>query len=47
MKSVYQNLILELSQLKQGDLVSMKEYKKRIVTLQNKLQGYLRAQGYE
>jgi hypothetical protein len=37
MKNVYQNLILELSQLKQGALKSMKEYKERTVTLQNKL----------
>jgi hypothetical protein len=46
-KNVYQNLILELSQLKQGALESMREYKKRTMTLQNKLQGYLRVQGYE
>jgi hypothetical protein len=46
-KNVYQNLILELSQLKQGALESIKEYKERIMTLQNKLQGCLRAQGHE
>ncbi len=38
-KNVYQNLILELSQLKQGPLESIREYKDRIMTLQNKLQG--------
>jgi hypothetical protein len=47
MKDVYQNLILELSQLKQGALKLMKEYKKRTMTLQNKFQGCLRAQGHE
>jgi len=47
MKNVYQNLILELSQLKQGALESVKEYKERTMTLQNKLQGCLRAQGHE
>ncbi len=47
MKNVYQNLILELSQLKQGALESVKEYKERTTTLQNKLQGCLRAQGHE
>jgi len=43
MKNVYQNLILELNQLKQGALESMKEYKERTMTLQNQLQGCLRA----
>jgi hypothetical protein len=33
MKDVYQNLILELSQLKQGALKSMREYKERTMTL--------------
>jgi hypothetical protein len=37
MKNVYQNLILELNQLKLGALKSVKEYKKYIMTLQNKL----------
>jgi hypothetical protein len=46
-KNVYQNLVLELSQLKQGVLKSIREYKERTVTLQNKLQGCLRAQGHE
>ncbi len=32
-KNVYQNLILELSQLKQGALESIKEYKERTMTL--------------
>ncbi len=47
MKNVYQNLILELSQLKQGALELVREYKERTMTLQNKLQGCLRAQGHE
>ncbi len=47
MKNVYQNLILELSQLKQGVLESVKKYKEKTMTLQNKLQGCLRAQGHE
>jgi hypothetical protein len=47
MKNVYQNLILELSQLKQGALKSIKEYKERTMTLQNKLQGCLKAHGHE
>ncbi len=47
MKNVYQNLMLELSQLKQGALESVREYKDRIMTLQHKLQGCLRAQGRE
>jgi hypothetical protein len=46
-KNVYQNLILEPSQLKKGALESVREYKERIMTLQNKLQGCLRAQGHE
>jgi len=46
-KNVYQNLIFELSQLKQGALESVREYKERTLTLQNKLQGCLRAQGHE
>jgi len=46
-KNVYQNLILELGQLKQGALESVREYKERTMTLQNKLQGCLRAQGHE
>jgi hypothetical protein len=46
-KNVYQNLILELNQLKQGVLKLVKEYKERTMTLQNKLQGCLRAQGHE
>jgi hypothetical protein len=46
-KNVYQNLILELNQLKQGALESTKEYKERTMTLQNKLQGCLKAQGHE
>jgi hypothetical protein len=46
-KNVYQNLILELSQLKQGALESVREYKERTMTLQNKLQRCLRAQGHE
>jgi hypothetical protein len=36
-KSVYQNLILELNQLKQGALELVREYKERTMTLQNKL----------
>ncbi len=47
MKNVYQNLMLELSQLKQGALKSVREYKDRIMTLQHKLQGCLRAQGHK
>ncbi len=47
MKNVYQNLMLELSQLKQGALESVREYKERIMTLQNKLQRCLRVQGHE
>jgi hypothetical protein len=43
----YQNLIFELSQLKQGILKLMKEYKERTMTLHNKLQGCLKAQGHE
>jgi len=46
-KNVYQNLILELGQLKHGALKSVREYKERTMTLQNKLQGCLRAQGHE
>jgi hypothetical protein len=46
-KNIYQNLILELSQLKQGALETVREYKKRTITLQNKLQGCLKAQGHE
>jgi len=42
-KNVYQNIIFELSQLKQGALESVREYKERTLTLQNKLQGCLRA----
>jgi hypothetical protein len=42
-KNVYQNLILKLSQLKQGALESIREYKERTMTLQNKFQGCLRA----
>ncbi len=47
MKNVYQNLILELSQLKQGALKLIREYKERTMKLQNKLQGCFRAQGHE
>ncbi len=47
MKNVYQNLILELSQLKQEALETLREYKKRTMTLQNKLQGCLKTQGHE
>ncbi len=47
MKDVYQNLILELNQLKQGVFKLVREYKERTMTLQNKLQGCLRAQGHE
>jgi hypothetical protein len=36
-KNVYQNLILELSQLKQGALELVRKYKKKTMTLQNKL----------
>jgi hypothetical protein len=46
-KNIYQNLILELSQLKQGALESVRKYKERTMMLQNKLQGCLRAQGHE
>ncbi|CAM6056005.1 unnamed protein product [Sphagnum tenellum] len=46
-KNVYQNLMLELSQLKQGALESVREYKDRTMALQHKLQGCLRAQGHE
>ncbi len=42
-KNVYQNLILELGQLKQGALESVRKYKERAMTLQNKFQGCLRA----
>jgi len=47
MKNVYQILILELNQLKQGALKLVREYKERTMTLQNKLQGCLRTQGHE
>jgi len=47
MKNVYQNLILELNQLKQQALEPVKKYKERTMTLQNKLQGCFRAQGHE
>jgi len=47
MKNVYQNLMLELSQLKQGALELVREYKDRTMTLQHKLQRCLRAQGHE
>ncbi len=47
MKNVYQNLILELNQLKQRALESVRKYKERTMTLPNKLQGCLRAQGHE
>jgi hypothetical protein len=46
-KNAYKSLILELSQLKQGALKSVREYKERTMTLQSKLQGCLRAQGHE
>ncbi|CAK9191943.1 unnamed protein product [Sphagnum troendelagicum] len=46
-KNVYQNLMLEMSQLKQGALESVREYKDRTMTLQHKLQGCFRAQGHE
>jgi hypothetical protein len=46
-KNVYQSLILELNQQKQGVLQSVKEYKERTMTLQNKFQRSLRAQGHE
>jgi hypothetical protein len=46
-KNVFQNLIFELSQLKQGALELVKEYKERTMMLQNKLQGCIRAQGHE
>jgi hypothetical protein len=46
-KNVYQNLILELSQLKQGALELVREYKERTMTLQNKLEGCPKAQGHE
>jgi len=36
-KNVYQKLILELSQLKQGALKSVREYKEKTMMLQNKL----------
>jgi hypothetical protein len=36
-KNVYQNLMLELNQLKQGALELVREYKDRTMTLQNKL----------
>jgi hypothetical protein len=46
-KNVYQNLILELSQPKQGTLELVKKYKEKIMTLQNKLHGCLKAQGHK
>jgi len=46
-KNVYQNLIHELSQLKQGVLESIREYKERTMTLQNKFQRCLKPQGHE
>jgi hypothetical protein len=46
-KNVFQNLIFELSQLKQGALKLVKEYKESTMMLRNKLQGCLRAQGHE
>jgi hypothetical protein len=46
-KNVYQNFILELNQLKQGALKLVKKYKERTITLWNKLQGCLKAQGHE
>jgi len=39
--------MLELSQLKQGALESVRAYKERTMTLQNELQGCLKAQGHE
>ncbi len=39
--------MLELSQLKQGALESIREYKDRTMTLQHKLQGCFKAQGHE
>jgi len=47
MKNIYQDLILELSQLKQEALELVKEYKERTMTLQNKLERCLREQGHE
>jgi len=46
-KNVYQNLILELNQLKQGALELVREYKERTMILQNKFQRCLRAQGHK
>jgi hypothetical protein len=46
-KNVSQNFIFELSQLKQGALELVKKVKERTMTLQNKFQGCLRAQGHE
>jgi hypothetical protein len=46
-KNVYQNLILELSQLKQGVFKLAREYKERTMTLQNKLQGCPTTQSHE
>ncbi len=39
MKNVYQNIIFELSQLKQGALEFVKKYKEKTITLQNNLKG--------
>jgi hypothetical protein len=36
MKNVYQNLIYELYQLKERALESMRQYKEKTMTLQNK-----------
>ncbi len=47
MKNVRQNLIFEHSQLKQGVLELVREYKERTMTLENKLQGCFRAQSHE
>jgi len=46
-KNVYQNLTFELNQLKQEVLKLVREYKKMTMTLQNKFQGCLGAQGHE
>jgi hypothetical protein len=46
-KNVYQNLILKLNQLKQGALKSVRKYKEKKLTLQNKLQRCFKVQGHE
>jgi hypothetical protein len=45
--NVYQNVIRDLSQLKKRALELVRKYKEITMTLHNKLQGCLRAQGHD